>query len=279
MVVSPVISDFQALIRLSSTGGVPKPSEWTDMPDAQKRKKQTEEHDSALEGLDDQSLRARLLRNDWKDDSQYIKTEQVFRLFTRARISQNQERLGLLSDVLSRRLLVLAKGFASRSGIISGNSSNLEQAAEELSQFVWECLLSRPNDAEHAEKYFGQVFKRRALDFQRTFLAKKRKLQSSLEDAMAYSIDDDDPEKTIREVISLREHTTPDDALQAKQEYALVATRLQAILTAREYSVYVLLNIEEMKVKDVATALNVTTRTINNDKNSALDKIQKEFKK
>lgn len=238
----------------------------------------TQEPDSALEALDDRSLRTRLARTDWKRDSQYISTEQVFRLFGRARATENHGRMGLLSAVLSRRLLVLAKAFAVKSGIYPGNIGDLNQAAEEISQFVWECLVTRPGDAAHAEKLFGQLFKRRALDFQRGLMAKKRKYQDSL-DAMEHACDDEDPEKTVRQITALRQDSTPADALEAKQEHALMAARLQSILTREEHYVYVMLYVDEMPVKDIATALDVTTRTVNNHKNRALDKVQKEFKK
>lgn len=237
-----------------------------------------QESDSALEALDESSLCARLARTNWEHDSLYVSDEQVFRLFGGARASGDKGRIGLLSRVLSKRLLRLAKAFAVRSGVYPGNIGNLEQAAEELAQYVWECLVTRPGDAAHAEKLFGQLFKRRALDFQRRLLAKKRNCQESL-DAMEHSPDDDDPEKTIRIVTALRQEATPENALEIKQRHAQVATRLQAILTKEEHFVYVMLFVDEMPVKDIASALGVTTRTVNNYKNAALEKVQKEFKK
>lgn len=150
------------------------------------------EPDAAVEALDDRALLARLARTDWEHDPLFIPDEQVFRMFGRAREAGSTSRVGMLSRVLSRRLLSLAKGFAVRSGIYPGNIGRLDQAAEELSQYVWECLVTRPGDAAHAEKLFGQLFKRRALDFQRRLLAKKRNLQDSL-DAMERSDEDDDP--------------------------------------------------------------------------------------
>lgn len=233
--------------------------------------------DSALEALPDCALRTRLARTDWKRDPEFVPDQQLFRLLRRARDAGNQVRIGMFSGVLSRRLLVLARGFVVRSGIYPRNIGDLDQASEELSQYVWECMVTRPKDAAHAEKLFGQLFKRRAFDFQRRLLAKKRKLQVSL-DAMDHSPDDEDPEKTVREVTALRQDATPADTLAAKQEYAQVAARLQAILTKNELSTYVMLNVEEMKVKDVARALGVSTKTINNYKNAALSKIRKEFK-
>lgn len=240
----------------------------------------TREPDSAVEALDDRSLLARLARTDWEHDPQFIPDEQVFLMFRRARDVGNESRLGVLSRVLSRRLLSLAKGFAVRSGIYPGSIGNLDQAAEELSQYVWECLVTRPGDAAHAEKLFGQLFKRRALDFQRRLLAKKRNLQDSL-DAMDRSDEDDDPDKTIRKVSALRQPATPADALATKEEHAQVVARLQALLTKQELFVYTMLYVEEMLVKDIATALGVTPRTVNTYKNSALDKVEemrKEFK-
>lgn len=92
----------------------------------------------------------------------------------------------------------------------------------------------------------------------------------------------DDPDKTIRKVIALRQHETPADALASKQEHAEVVRRLQTVLTKREFFVYTMLFVDEMPVKDIATALGVSTRTINTYKNAALDKVaemRKEFKK
>jgi len=239
---------------------------------------QAQEPESALAALDNQSLCSRLACTDWKNDSLYISEEQVFRLFIHARETNNEKRLGLLSDALSRRLISLAKGFAVRSHIYPINIGNLDHAAEEISQYVWECLLKRPGDIKHAQNYFGQFFKRRALDFQRTLLSKKRKQQISL-DAMDHSLDEEDSDKTARMVIQLRNGGTPEEVLETRQDHAQVVSRLQAILTREEHSVYTMLYVEEMRVKDIATALNVTPRTVNNYKNNALVKIQKEFKK
>ncbi|MGE8452000.1 MAG: RNA polymerase sigma factor [Pseudomonadales bacterium] len=234
-----------------------------------------ESDDAAVEPLDDRSLLVRLARTDWQNDPLFIPDEQVFRMFRRARAAGNESRVGMLS-----RLLNLAKGFAVRSGIYPGSIGNLDQAAEELSQYVWECLVTRPGDAAHAEKLFGQLFKRRALDFQRRLLAKKRNLQDSL-DAMDRSDEDDDPDKTIRKVSALRQPATPADALATKEEHAQVVARLQALLTKQELFVYTMLYVEEMRVKDIATALGVTPRTVNTYKNTALEKVaemRKEFK-
>lgn len=239
-----------------------------------------ESDDAVVEPLDDLSLLIRLARKDWHNDPLFIPNEQIFRMFRRARAAGNKSRVGMLSRVLSQRLLTLAKSFAVRSGVYPGIIGNLDQAAEELSQYVWECLVARPSDAAHAEKLFGQLFKRRALDFQRRLLAKKRNLQDSL-DAMDCSDEDDDPDKTIRMVSALRQPATPADALATKEEHAQVVARLQTLLTKQELSVYTMLYVEEMRVKDIATALGVTPRTVNTYKNTALGKVEemrKEFK-
>jgi RNA polymerase sigma factor (sigma-70 family) len=249
------------------------------MRDRWKRKMCVQEPDSALEALDEPSLRARLARTDWEHDVLYVPDEQVFRLFRRSHALEDKERVGLLARILSTRILRRAKVFAVHSGIYPGKIGNLDQAAEELAQFIWECLITRPGDAAHAEKYFGQQFKRRALDFQRRLLAKKRNCQDSLDDAMKHLPDDEDPEQTIRVVTALRQIETPYHSLEAKQMHAQVASRLQAILTKEEHFVYVMLFVDEMLVKDIALALDVTTRTVNNYKNAALKKVQKEFKK
>lgn len=234
--------------------------------------------DLTLEALPDSALRTRLVREDWESDPEYIPSEQVFRLFRRARKAENHSRMGLTSWALSRRLLGLARGYCVKGGIVPGIIVDLRQASEELSQFVWECLVTRPKDAEHAEKFFGQLFKRRALDFHRRLLAKKRTMQDSL-DAIDHSPDDDDdPDRMIQVVSALRQEASPDKLIENKQEYMAVNGRLQTILSKNEYSTYVMLNVQDMKVKEVAAALSVTVKSINNYKNSAIQKIEKEFK-
>lgn len=229
----------------------------------------TAEPDSNLEALPTAALHTRLALTDWERDTEYIPNEQVFRLFRRAKESGNRARAGHLLSALSRRLLGLAKGFAVQSGIYPGNIDNLDQAAEEISQFIWECLVTRPKDAEHAEKYFGQLFKRRALDFQRMLLAKKRKCQDSLDalDQVPEDVPDSWSDPT----------PNPEETIATKQEHAQIAMRLQSILTKQEFSTYVMLYVEEMPVKDIAAALRVSPRAVNNYKNAALSKIRKEF--
>jgi DNA-directed RNA polymerase specialized sigma24 family protein len=235
------------------------------------------ETDASLEALPDDILRHRLARTNWTTDPAYISNEQIFRLLHRARQAGNQRQVETFASALCRRLLSLAKGFVVRSGIYPGIIGNHDQAAEELSQYVWDCLLKRPGDATHAEKCFGQLFKCRGIDFQRQLLAKKRKCQDSL-DALDHSSDDDDTVKDTREANEVRQENKTFDALASKQEYALLAARLQSVLTKNEHSAYVMLHVEEMQVKEIAVAMGVTTKTVNNYKNAAIEKIRKEFK-
>ncbi len=238
----------------------------------------TQPDDAVLEALDDQSLRDRLARSDWKGDPQFVADEQVFRLFRRAETTGAPTRVGLLSRELGRRMLGHAKGFAYRSGIYRIFES-LDHAAEELSQFIWERLIMQPKDAAHAGKYFGQFFKRRALDFQRRLLAKKRSRQVSL-DALAHVSGDDkeDPDVTLRKVVALCQDATPLEVLETKQLHAQTAAKLQEILTKKEHMTYVMLFVDDMKVMEIAAALRVSARSINNYKNAALKKVRKEFK-
>ena len=236
----------------------------------------TQPDDAALEALDDQSLRSRLERRDWKNDPLFVTDEQVYRLLRRADAVGRTSRVGMLSRELGKRTLEHAKSFAYRSGLHRSFGS-LDQAAEELSQYVWECLSTRPGDAAHAEGHFGQLFKRRALDFQRRLLAKKRQLQVNIADmagpAGAGEEDDDDPDVTIRKVLALRDHATPDDALQVKQAAAAAASRLEEVLTKNEYIAFVLLYVNDMQVQQIAASLRVSLKSVNNYKNAALRKI------
>ncbi len=231
------------------------------------------ETDAPLEALSDEILRARLSGTNWTNNRSYITNEQLFRLLHRARQAGNPRRVEIVASTLCRRLLLLAKGFVVRSGIYPDH----DQAAEELSQYVWDCLLTRPGDATHAENFFGQLFKCRGIDFQRQLLAKKRKCQDSL-DALDHSSEDEVPGKTSEQTYALRQEDTTFDSIASKQEYATLSARLQSVLTKNEHSTYVMLHVEEMQVKDIAVALGVTTKSVNNYKNAAIEKIRKEFK-
>ena len=63
----------------------------------------------------------------------------------------------------------------------------------------------------------------------------------------------------------------------SREQFHQVHARLQVLLTRNEYSVFVMLWREEMKVKDIAAALGVTPRMVNNHKRSIEAKMKKEF--
>jgi len=235
---------------------------------------QSQPDDSALTALDGTALRAELARSDWKNDPLFVKDEQVFRLFHGARAAGDADRMGLLSRELCRRMLRRAKSFAARSGIYTAFSS-LDEAAEELSQYVWERLVTQPKDAAYAEQRFGKLFLLRAIDFQRRVLAKKRSQQERFEEEMAHTGDDEAEDENAETI--LLEMLGHENEQQSRQHAAEIATRLQQILTKREYSTFVMRKVNEMKVKEIAALFDVDVKTINNYKNAALEKIRKEF--
>ncbi len=234
----------------------------------------TQEPDSAIEALDDSALRARLARSDWEHDPFFVSDEQVFRLFRRARGTKNTVRTGLISEVFSQRLLERARKFVLRARIFPGLIDDLARASHELASCMWGHLLSSASDAAHAEKAFGQLFERRAISFQRRLLPKKRKLQMSLD-----SMDEDADEgvSATEELEELQDHNTPDLLAARRQEFERANGRLLEILTQKEYATFVWLYGADWQVQEVAAALKVTVKSVNNYKNSALDKIRKEF--
>lgn len=232
--------------------------------------------DAAAAALADDDLKARLARTAWETDPLYLPDEQVFRLFHQAQNAGDKARMNLFIGALCARILGRARAFAARSGIYPGLIGDLDDASLELAQFIWDRLQTSPTDSQHAERAFGQLFERRGFDFQRRLLAKKRKLQVSFDDPRQFP-EDEDPEKTIREVSALRESTSPADAFEKKRRYREAVKRLQAVLTQNEYAVFVMLHEDEMMVKDIAKALGVSVRTINTYKNQAMAKIAKEF--
>lgn len=228
-----------------------------------------------LEALDNRSLRAKLARIDWERDPLFVADEQLFSLFRRARIKGDAARVGLFAEAFNKRLLARSRKFVLRARIFPGLIDDLKRATHELASCIWEQLLSNANDAAHAEKAFGQFFERRAISFQRTLLTKKRKLQSSLD-----ANEDDETEAMLAndDLEELQDHNTPDLLAARQQEFERANNRLLEILTEKEYTTYTLLYGADWQVQEVAAALKVTVKSVNNYKRSALAKIDKEFK-
>ena len=237
----------------------------------------TREPESTLEGLDDRCLRARLAREDWQNDALFVPDEQVFRMFQRARASGNKSRVALLSEVFSRRLLQRSRKFALKSKIFPGLIDDLKRASHEIASELWEHLATSDKDALHAQKAFGQLFERRALSFQRKLLAKKRTMQVNIE-ALEGDVDDDSGWSTLDDIEALQEHESPEILAARRQQFQQANGRLQEILTPNEYTTYVLLNAADWQIQEIAASLDVTVKTVNNYKNRALEKIEKEFK-
>ncbi len=76
----------------------------------------------------------------------------------------------------------------------------------------------------------------------------------------------------------LKDFNTPDLLAARQQEFKRANARLLEILTEREYTTYTLLYGADWQVQEVAAALGVTVKSVNNYKRSALEKIDKEFK-
>ena len=231
----------------------------------------TSEAHAAVEALDGHALRARLARKDWQNDPLFVPDEQVFSQFRIARAKNDRARLGLLAEALNERLLEHSRKFALMVRMVPGLIDDPRRAALEIASCIWEHLLASASDAAHAERAFGQFFKRRALDFFKGLLAKKRRLQSSLD-----AEDDEVPATDNRD--ELKDFNTPDLLAARQQEFERVNSRLREILTQKEYTTYVLLNVDNWQVQEVAAALGVTVKSVNNYKRSALAKIDKEFK-
>lgn len=236
----------------------------------------TREPDAVLEAFDDSALRARLARTDWESDPHFVADEQVFSLFRQARANGDEARIGLFAEAFNERLLERSRKFVFRAKIFPGLINDLKRATHELASCIWDQLLSNANDAAHAEKAFGQFFERRAISFQRTLLAKKRKLQSSLD---TNEDDEDEAMSAPDDLDELQDHNTPDLLAARKQAFERANNRLLEILTEKEYTTYTLLNCADWQVHEIAAALKVTVKSVNNYKRSALAKIDKEFKK
>ncbi len=233
---------------------------------------QEDSPDLELEALSDETLLDKLSKTDWRNEPDYMSDEQVFRLFRCARQQGSRGRAEFLSNVLSERLLRRSRQFARKACIYPGLIGNLDDASHEIASEVWNCLLTKEKDAIHAERAFGQLFKRRAIDFQRKLMTNKRLKQVNIE-AMSLQSDDSSAELTTEDMLN---SANPEDIVSSRQYCEQQIRKLQTLLTANEYITLVMLFSKEMQVKEIASALGVTTRAINYYKNSALKKIQEE---
>lgn len=96
----------------------------------------TRESDSAVEALNDRSLRARLVRTDWEHDPLFITDEQVFGLFRRARAKGDKARSALFAEAFNQRLLERSRKFVLRARIFPGLIDDLRRAAHELASCI-----------------------------------------------------------------------------------------------------------------------------------------------
>lgn len=228
-----------------------------------------------LDNLADSELVERLRCADWNNPL-FVSEERLVQLFLTAQTAGNAARIGLCSNELSRRMLRRARAFALKNTLVPQHFSHLDEAAEELAGYVWERLLSGKN-AEFAARLFGVFFKNKSISFLRSLLAQCRLKMESLEDWHQVERDEGEGEDVDDSDATLQDEGTPDRVLGHALEFEQVHARLQTLLTRNEYSVFVMLWRRQMKIKDIAAALGVTPRTINNYERSIKGKITKEF--
>lgn len=233
----------------------------------------------SLDNLADRKLVERLGCADW-DDPLFISEERLVQQFQVARAAGNTTRVGLFSSELSRRMLRRSRSFALKNSLVPQHFSHLDEAAHELSAYVWERLLKDKN-AQFAARRFGVFFRNQSISFLRSILAQCRARMESLEEwhqAEREEVDGDDEDGGGNDAgTTLLDERTPDVALGQARGFEQFHARLQSLLTRNEYSVFVMLWRQQMKIKDIAAALCVTPRTINNYERSIKDKINKEF--
>ncbi len=235
----------------------------------------------SLDNLADRELVERLGCADW-DDPLFISEERLVQLFQVARAAGNTTRVGLFSSELSRRILRRSRSFVLKNNLIPRHFSHLDEAAHELSAYVWERLLKDKN-AQFAARRFGLFFKNQSISFLRSILAQCRAPMDSLEEWQQAEREEDESDDEDGggggddADTPVQDEWTPDLALGRARGFEQLHARLQFLLTRNEYSVFVMLWRQQMKIKDIAAALGVTPRTINNYVRSIEDKINKEF--
>jgi len=235
-----------------------------------------------LDNLADPELVERLRCVDWTDRA-FVKDERLVELFRSARATGNTARVGLFTDAISRRLLQRSRGFVAKNNLAPAHFSSNEEGAHELAWYVWDRLL-KDNNAAFAARRFGFFFQRQSISFFRALMAQCRTKMVGLEDwhhagehggGAGGAIDEGDEggEKDG----DGDDDDSPDRVLERKRVFAQLHARLHILLTPNEYSVFVMLWRKQMKVKDIATALGVDPRTINNYQRSIKAKVKKEF--
>lgn len=234
--------------------------------------------------LPDNELQERLAYDKHEDKTRHIPDEALLTLFVESRCSGDKQRQGVLSEALSRRILVRAGQFLPRSGLYPKHYSDFETARHELASFFWERLITNNSDLLACQARFGQVFKRRALDFQRRHFSKKRTYQDSL-DEMSESPDGEQNDAAER-VTGLKEEIRPDDFLQQKRLFEQLRSAMHKVLTTEEFTTLELLYdydlpvaSEDPRVVTVASTLSVDRRTVQNYRNRAFAKLKKELAK
>ncbi|WP_238527640.1 helix-turn-helix transcriptional regulator [Pseudoxanthomonas spadix] len=234
-----------------------------------------------LDNLADRELVERLGCADW-DDPLFISEERLVQLFQVARAAGNTTRVGLFTSELSRRISRRSLSFALKNSLVPQHFSDIKEAAYELSAYVWERLLKDKN-AQFAARRFGVFFKNQSISFLRSILAQCRARMDSLEEWHHVEREEDDGDGDDEDGggddadTPLQDEWTPDLVLGRARGFEQLHARLQSLLTRNEYSVFVMLWRQQMKIKDIAAALGVTPRTINNYERSIKDKINKEF--
>ena len=235
-----------------------------------------------LENLSDPELVERLRCADWHDPL-FVSEERLVQLFEAARAAGYTARVGHCSNELSRRMLRRSRAFALKNTLVPQHFPNLDEAAEALADYVWERLLL-PKNAQFAARRFGVFFENKSISFLRSLLAKCRVKMESLEDwhQDSHAGNGDDESEDEYDVgdaadATLQDELTPDQMLSQTLSFEQVNARLQVVLTGTEYSVYMMLWRRQWKIKDIAAALGVGPRMINNHKRSIKEKITKEF--
>lgn len=155
---------------------------------------------------------------------------------------------------------------------------DLKQASYQLAIYIWERLLDpERSDATHAEVAFGQLFERRAIDFLRGLRPTQHSNELSIDE-----VDDEGSEGDVLPAIAaheqLQDHETPEVLAARRQLFERAHSKLQAILSTKEYETFVMLNVGGWQVQEIAEAFNVSLRTVNNYKKRAIAKIDKEIK-
>lgn len=239
------------------------------------------DHKAGLEearALPETVLFERLAITDYRTAG-FIPTEVLVAMFRSAHLAGSRNHTERMAGILTARMSRLAKKTLGPYSGARQRFTNLDEAVCDLVSYVWEIMLDNPKRAVHAERRFGQFFRRQAIDFMRAASAAKRDKVTTFTDELGDAIDDDG--RLPEEVLGISDENDIDPAEWV--EYKQVVQH--ANLTEDEQKAAILyfafgfpLESNKPNQSSISQLMGKTQRTIHNYLKSAREKLRSAMK-